>query len=146
MEIKVTITIDDGEIKDVKVDKIGDESKSLSREYSEYARFFDEGNPNWSRDPKINLFYLKHVQSHMNATLQCRGHLFLNEVYDALGIPRSKIGQYAGWTYDKGNPLSDNHVDFGLSDMDLINDNGCAFEGSILLDFNVEGNIEDYLP
>lgn len=66
----------------------------------------------------------------------------MNEVYDVLGIPRTKAGQIVGWVYDENNIASDNFVDFGLSEERCENFvNG--YENTVLLDFNVDGNILD---
>lgn len=110
---------------------------------SDYARFFDVGNENWEKDSEYNLLFLKHQQNYANELLRSKGHLFLNEVYDMLGIPRTKAGQVVGWIYDEENPIGDNYVDFGIYDMyneakrDFVN----GYERTILLDFNVDGNI-----
>ena len=110
---------------------------------SDYARFFDESCPGWEKDPEFNLTFLKMQQSYANEKLKCQGHLFLNEVYDMLGIPRTKAGNIVGWIYDEKNPIGDNFVDFGI--YDLYSERKRAFvngyERSILLDFNVDGDI-----
>lgn len=115
--------------------------------YSDYARFFDEYNPNWQNDPEYNLMFLKSQQQYANDLLRARGRLFLNEVYDMLGIERSKAGQVVGWIYNEANPSGDNFVDFGI--YDLHKERTRAFvnglEPSILLDFNVDGNIWDLM-
>jgi hypothetical protein len=118
-------------------------STRVSGDPTMYARFFDQLSTEWSRDPEYNLVYLKHQQSYFNHMLRARGHVFLNEVYDALGIERSKEGNVVGWVFGGGDD-SDNHVDFGLYEdnpkaRDFIN----GREGSILLDFNVDGTILD---
>lgn len=111
--------------------------------YSDYARFFDDGCTGWTKDPEYNLMFVKNVQNTANDLLKAKGHLFLNEVYDMLGIPRTKAGQIVGWIYDKDNPVGDNFVDFGIYNMnvekarDFVN----GYERTILLDFNVDGNI-----
>ena len=115
--------------------------------YSEFARFFDVGCEGWTKDPEYNLVFLKHQQNHANEMLKARGYLFLNEVYEMLGIPKTKAGQIVGWIYDEVNPIGDNFVDFGIYDMykekarDFVN----GYERTILLDFNVDGNILEYL-
>lgn len=115
--------------------------------YSDYARFFDEANPNWQNDPEYNLMFLKSQQQYANDLLKSRGRLFLNEVYDMLGIDRSKAGQVVGWTYNPKNPTGDNFVDFGIYDMSkervraFVN----GYETNILLDFNVDGNVWDLM-
>lgn len=113
---------------------------------SEYAKFFDEWNTDeHSKDPEYNLMFLRKQQDYANELLKSRGHLFLNEVYDMLGIPRTKAGQVVGWIYDENNPNGDNYVDFGI--YDLHDEQKRAFvngyERNILLDFNVDGVIYD---
>lgn len=111
--------------------------------YSTYARFFDDGCTGWTKDPEYNLMFLKNQQRYANDLLKSRGHLFLNEVYDTLGIPRTKAGQVVGWIYDEEYPNGDNFVDFGIYDLynekarDFVN----GYEKTILLDFNVDGDI-----
>ena len=111
--------------------------------YSSYARFFDDGCTGWTKDPEYNLMFLKKQQRYANDLLKSRGHLFLNEVYDMLGIPRTKAGQVVGWIYDEEYPNGDNFVDFGIYDLynekarDFVN----GYERTILLDFNVDGDI-----
>lgn len=113
--------------------------------YSDYARFFDEACPGWSKDPEYNLTFLKRQQNFANEKLQTNGFLFLNDVYEMIGIPKTKAGQIVGWIYDEKNPVGDNFVDFGIYDVnneakrDFVN----GYERSILLDFNVDGNIWD---
>lgn len=114
-------------------------------EESIYARFFDCGNRGWTEDPEANLIFLKQQQNYANDRLQSKGYLFLNEVYDMLGIPRTKAGQIVGWIYDEDCPVGDNFVDFGI--MDYRRECNRRFvnglENVILLDFNVDGNILD---
>lgn len=115
--------------------------------YSDYARFFDDGCAGWDKDPEYNLMFLRRQQEYANDRLRSKGRLFLNEVYDMLGIPRTKAGQVVGWVYDEKNPIGDNYVDFGLYDVhneksrDFVN----GYERVILLDFNVDGNILDLM-
>ena len=109
---------------------------------SGYARFFDEVSPNWSPTPEYNLLFLRCQQNYANDMLKARGHVFLNEVYDQLGLERSKSGAVVGWVLGKDG---DNFIDFGVFDganpraRDFVN----GREGSILLDFNVDGVILD---
>ena len=107
-----------------------------------YARFFDESCRAWSREPMINQFYVQCQQNYANDKLRSKGHLFLNEVYDMLGIPRTKEGAVVGWLCDGDG---DGFVDFGIFEGDthsatrFVN----GEERSILLDFNVDGVIFD---
>lgn len=111
--------------------------------YSDYAKFFDASCLGWNKDPDYNLMFLKDQQRYANDLLQSKGHLFLNEVYDLLGIQRTRAGQCVGWIYDEKNPIGDNCVDFNIYDLQsnaarrFVN----GLEPTILLDFNVDGDI-----
>lgn len=110
-----------------------------TNEISPYARFFDRGNTNWCKSPEATLIFLKGVQNFCNDKLHCNGHLFLNEVYDELGIPRSEAGQYVGWV----DGVGDSFVDFGIFNKDdpMARNFVNGYEDAILLDFNVDGPI-----
>lgn len=111
--------------------------------YSEYARFFDDGCKGWEKDAEANLLFLRAQQQYANDLLVSRGYLFLNEVYNMLGIQITKAGQVVGWVYDPDNKDLHNWVDFGIYDVnkpkarDFVN----GLERTILLDFNVDGDI-----
>ncbi len=115
--------------------------------YSDYARFFDETCTGWQKDAELNLMFLRRQQDHANEKLRANGYLFLNEVYEMLGIQKTKAGQIVGWVFDESSPLFDNYVDFGIYDVydekkrDFVN----GYERNILLDFNVDGNILDMM-
>jgi len=126
-----TIVGDDGEEKQIKV---ADPSK-----YSLYARFFDESSSQWRKDPEYNRLYIDCQQNYANDLLHSRGHVFLNEVYDMLGLERSQAGQAVGWIL---NGEGDNYISFGIFEVDnarFVN----GIERSILLDFNVDGKMYD---
>lgn len=142
MEITIKITIDGEEV----VTKKLTEKLEGVKSYSEYARFFDESCPNWTKDPEYNLSFLKLTEQKATDKLKNDGYLFLNDVYDILGMTRTKKGQMVGWIYDKENPdhMGDNYVNFGIYDVksrQFVN----GFENIILLDFNVDGMIIDKL-
>ena len=88
-----------------------------------YARMFDGNNVNWT-DPRYNEMFLKVQESWANERLQARGHVFLNDVYDMLGLPRTSAGQLVGWLQEHAP------VEF------LLTPNN---DGSIMIDFNVGG-------
>lgn len=140
------------EIEETYIDEKGKEKtrkeivNSIDDDISEYARFFDDGNTGWTKDPEYNLMYLRRQQDWANEKLRCQGHLFLNEVYDALGIPRTKAGNVVGWVYNGTDRNSDSYVDFGIynnREGNRLFVNG--HERSILLDFNVDGPILDLI-
>ena len=113
-------------------------------EPSIYARFFDEMSSSWNREPEYNMIFLKAQQNYANDMLHARGHIFLNEVYDLLGLERSIAGSVVGWLRSS-NGSTDNFVDFGIfnGDSEKARDFVNGFEGAILLDFNVDGVIYD---
>ena len=121
--------------------------KTGKDETSEYARFFDEWCTGWTKDAEANLVFLRNVEKWANQRLQSKGHLFLNELYDALGIPRSKAGQIVGWVYDLENPKGDNEVRLGIYNVNRENcrDFVNGRERSILIDPNVDGPIYDLI-
>ena len=116
---------------------------------SPYARIFDEFSKKWDDDPEYNKMFLISTQNYANDYLKAHGFLFLNQVYEWLGFPRTQAGQLAGWVYDPKGGEGDNFVDFGIrqiykraaagsvSDKMWVND----LEPSTLLDFNIDGDI-----
>lgn len=115
----------------------------VANEVSEFAKFFDDGCTGWTKDPELNLAFLLKQQAFADDKLKANGYLYLNEVYDMLGIPRTKAGQIVGWIYDEKNPIGDNYVDFGIFDSNKVKNRDFVngYERTILLDFNVDGNI-----
>lgn len=144
MKIIITIEVDDENNVNVvtETEKIEKEDRKNDEGFSIYARYFDEGCVGWTKDSEYNLCFLKQQQVYCNDMLKFKGHLFLNEVYDILGIPRTRAGQLAGWIYDEANPIGVNFVDFGLysdRNKDFIN----GIDRVALLEFNVCENILD---
>lgn len=140
---KIEETIVDEETgKEKKVKKTVDVVEGIEG-YSDYARFFDEASSHWEKNAEYNLMFLRARQNYANDLLKANGHVFLNEVYDMLDIPRTKAGNIVGWKYDPSNPDIDNYIDFGIYDVhreparDFVN----GYERVILLDFNVDGDI-----
>ncbi len=138
-EISVTETDENGKTKKVKAVIESVDPNGISQ----YARFFDEGSVQWSKTPEYNLTFLKCQQNYANDLLRSRGHIFLNEIYDLIGVPRSQAGAVVGWVKGEG----DDFVDFGIFDNenDRARDFVNGYERSILLDFNVSGVIYDMI-
>lgn len=102
--------------------------------------WFDETNAYFVKDPEQSIMWLTGVERHMNNLLQTRGHLFLNEVLDALYMPRCSAGQQLGWVLGAGG---DDFVDFGIH---TTNDpHTVAFrngvENTVRLNLNVDGEV-----
>jgi hypothetical protein len=139
-EIEETVTNEDGT--ETTVTKTV-EVANLSPRGSMYAKFFDECSSCWQRDAEFNYTFLIQQQNYANEKLQRKGYLFLNEVYEMLGLQKTQAGQAVGWVYDKNHPHGDNIVDFGIYDVydeqkrRFVN----GFERSVLIDPNVDGDI-----
>lgn len=105
------------------------------------CRFFDSSNPNWDKNPTFSMMWLRGQQNILNDILHTRGHVFLNEVYDALGFPHTPQGAVLGWIDGEG----DNCIDFGLYDPNkesvrrFVN----GVDNTIMLEFNHDGVIWD---
>lgn len=142
-EIERTTTLEDGtEVVEKEVVNVVDPN-----EISMYAKFFDEACPAFSKVPNANYSFLVQQQQAANRRLRQNGHMYLNEVYDLIGIPRTPEGQIVGWVYDS-KYTEDDFISFGMHD-DPTNERKRAFvngrERAILLDFNVQGPIIDLM-
>lgn len=135
-EVEETVMNEDGTESVVKktIEVVEDPYKGLS----EFARCFCEGCTGHTKDPEANLTFLIAQQRWAEERAKAIGHLFLNEVYDMLGIPRTAAGAIMGWVYDPKDP--DFKVDFGIHNIhipanrEFVN----GWERSIWLDFNVD--------
>lgn len=110
----------------------------------EDAKWFDDTRIGHTKNAEMNKHFLLTVQDWCNEKLKRNGYLFLNEVYDSLGIPRTRRGQLVGWVY-KHEDGTMGYVDFGLykkHNRKFTN----GHEIDALLDFNVDGSILEYLP
>ena len=151
-EVEKKVTDKNGKEKTVKEIQYDIEGNPLEN-ISEYAIFFDEAtSTEHHKDAEYNLMFLRRQQDYANEVLKAKGHLFLNDVYEMLGIPKTKAGQVVGWIYDEKNPNGDNYVDFGiyrLSGYEPSDERKRAFvngyERNILLDFNVDGPIYELI-
>lgn len=116
-------------------------STELVNPKDDTCRFFDSSNPNWDKNPQFSMMFLRGQQNILNDIFHTRGHLFLNEVYDALGFDHTPQGAVLGWIEGEG----DDYVDFGLYDQNK--DNVRRFvngvDNVILLEFNHAGVIWD---
>lgn len=151
---KIIITIDDdGRFVDISTEEFEkkteeevikkDATKDITN-LSIYARYFDDLRNGWNKNPEYTLVFLKYQQCYANDLLKAKGHVFLNEVYEMLDIPKTEAGDKVGWIYNKECPNGDNFIDFGLHDKqnrDFID----GLERVAILDFNVDGIITDFI-
>lgn len=138
-KMEETIVTEDGKKKKVKREiMLGAESGP-----SDFARYFAYGEAKGAEaNEDYNRFFLRAQEEMANHMLRARGVLFLNEVYDMLGIDRSIAGQAVGWVYDRDSEDGDNYVDFGVQEVyRKKSDAPGDYEKVFLLDFNVDGAI-----
>lgn len=128
---------DTGEVKETKEEVLKYDGEKLSQ----YARVFDEvGSTQWTPSPDHNKAFLLMEQNYFNERIKTRGYIFLNEVYERLGFRPTKAGSVVGWVYQNADYEG---IDFGIftartpKAKDFLNGD----EPSIILDFNVQGDI-----
>lgn len=140
-------TVEDDKGKKTKV-------KTLSTNQADLGEFnflFESTNPNWTPYQDRNEYFIRAQINYLNDLLIARGHVFLNEVLDRLGIDQTPTGALTGWIYvEKGAPgyeehEGDNYIDARLFNLDNVHTR--EFEqvdkATHLLDFNVDGLIWD---
>lgn len=130
-EVKEKIVDEDGKTKTVKKTVGLVKDIDALRPYSPYARSYKIEN-----DREYTMMFLRAQQNCWNDKLRADGFVFLNDVYESLGLPRTKAGQVVGWVYDPNNKSIDNYIDFGI-----YLARGEDEKAYIMLDFNVDGNI-----
>lgn len=109
-------------------------TREIEEAMQKYTAVFDERNRYYVSNPESNTHQLLTKQGFANQKLKTQGHLFLNEVYDLLGFPRTRDGQSVGWMW-RGDK---SFVNFGIENL-VMRDQ----IGPITLTFNVDGNILD---
>ena len=142
-EIEETVVNEDGtETTVTKTINVIDDESAFGNQYS---FFFDELSRDWTKDPEYNKTFLLKQQNYFNDRLKRRGHVFLNEVREGLGLDRCPSGQVVGWIYDEKNPNGDNYIDFGIFNVHrqasrrFVN----GIEKSVLINPNCDGVIWD---
>lgn len=137
-------------LNEIKIDENGKKTKSKAvventdpamMTPNDTSRFFDENNPNWDKNPSFSMLWLRGQQNILNDKLHTRGHVFLNEVYDALGFLHTPQGAVLGWIDGEG----DDCIDFGLYDpnKETVRRFVNGVDNVILLEFNHDGVIWD---
>ena len=107
--------------------------ETIIADNSQVTVIFDEKSPNFCKNhPEYNQMFLKAQQNYFNDLLRVRGHVFLNEVYDGLGLPRTSRGAICGWILDAENKGS-------FIDFKPVEDEN----GAIMLPIAVDGVIFD---
>ena len=105
--------------------------------------YFDELSPLWdSYNPDMNIVQLRSAIIQANQKFDFQGHLFLNDVYQLLGLPDTAEGSVRGWYLDNNEP--NKSIDFGVFNgsedpWDFGNDMPWDGKLGIKLVFNTDG-------
>jgi hypothetical protein len=116
---------------------------TVKNPYNNPFRFrFDKYSTAWEHHHFSNECILRAEENWANTALDLNGYLFLNDVLDRLGLPKTKAGQILGWRKD-GN--GDGFVDFGVVDCQTLT--GAEYDDNAFeLNFNVDGDILTDFP
>ena len=117
---------------------------SMVRECSPYARVISETSSTaWDPNEDYTTMNLTEIQAWANRRLEKKGHLFLNEVFDQLGLSRMKEGALVGWLK---NGDGDGYVSFGDIEGSIYrvpDYERKSIHSNVVVDFNVDGVIWD---
>jgi len=114
--------------------------------YESFTVLFGANNPNWSKSPTANRFFLDGKQKFLQAHhLEGRGYLYLNEALDCLGYPPVAEGWDYGWIY-YSDPVEmakyggSNMVSFGLEHIvdEASRRFADGYEANYYIHFNVD--------
>lgn len=114
-----------------------------------FHRLFDETTSphEWRNNLDENRFFLECQQKALNIKLKHTGRVFLNDVYEALGLPYLPIGQFVGWVSDDIEGSKDGYIDFGIdysylrSEIEAAQMEGRNPEPSIWINLNPDGEV-----
>jgi hypothetical protein len=143
-EIKVLETNAKGKEKEIVKKVLGTE------DIAPYSFVFSEETATqFKRNYDMNLTALRSIQRYANDRLNIRSHIFMNEILDDLGLPRTRAGAVVGWVkgYNPHNPNNDQYVNMGIDDPinEEKEDPRDAMVQPFFLNFNVDGNVYDLI-
>lgn len=135
-------------LKEVVDDETGEVKTIAQRDWEQsdqdpYNRVFSQANSDqWQDDLSVNKMFIQGQQRMAQILLGQRGHLYLSEVYEALGFHETDISRVVGWKVTKYPDGTKNIpvVDFGL-DLPHHDDFKYSRRNEVYLDFNCQGLI-----
>ena len=75
----------------------------MNTEIINVVKSFSCSHRSWMNDTEHNKRVVKMILDYCYEKFRARRYLFLNEVYQELGIPMTRQGQIAGWVYNREN-------------------------------------------
>ena len=149
VEVKEKLELEDGKSKTVKRKLKAVED--TDEDFDGYRRIFDPRNPYWDKDQTYCEVFLSARQAMFNDRLRAYGYVFLNDVLEELGFPKTRVGQEVGWVFDPNkNDVGDNYIDFGITPVEIVRKDGTGEytyitngtrNSGFILDFNVDGSV-----
>lgn len=113
--------------------------------YGDYEILWDEYTApmKWDKNDFYNRQYIENVEYTVNNRLRDKGHVFLSEVYDLLGIERTPASIVCGWLDNPNVPRDENQIRFIFREE--RNREFSAFDSrpAHWIDFNCDGVIWD---
>lgn len=100
-------------------------------------------NIHWTNDSQYNIQQLDVFLRHVNELLKTKESLFINEVLDVFGFPRTDIGATNGWVYEPNDHRSSCYVDFGIDKDAVLKKYRQGITEPILITLNPDGYIVD---
>lgn len=144
MEKLTEETIDENGKKKKETNEVEVESDKTS--INEFTRIWGPGESKYyDANNAYSWTFLRAQNEYFNTILNSRGHLFLNEVLDALGYKQTAVGAVTGWV--KGEKGKDGYVDIGIYN-DQVPEVRSYIDRKtklIPLTFNVDGVILDLI-
>lgn len=131
--------MNDNEIADT--NKRGRQLMYLHSPYGPYTFEFGRGTSmKWSPDSLSNLNTIRSAEEWGNRQLEIKGHLFLNDILDYIGLDKVPWGQLVGWL--RGSERGDNFVRIlAAEDRRAIELDDDCWKKPIFLEFNCDGAI-----
>lgn len=149
-EIKSMVQKEDGSTEEKKETK-NVATKKINKD-NDFTRIFDRVNSvYWRNNAYYNKDFIQGVETDMNILLKKRGYVFLNDVYEALGMDGTEAGHDIGWVYKDHTEkeVREHHNCITITPITYLGDDATDFnngyEPSCILDFNVDGYIRNQI-
>ena len=140
IETKEKVKDEEGKTKTVKnkVDVL-----ESDKTVSDYVFIFNQDSRYYEKNMEYNLMFVGRCERFANDRLNKDGYLFLNDVREMFGLPKTKVGQVVGWVKDSAD--GDNYVDLGYHELCQMHsaDFSEGYDKALLIDPNVQGTIWD---
>lgn len=66
---------------------------------------FDHNSPYWNKDDEWNLMYIRQQTLYMTSLLNSKGYVYLNRIYESLGVEWNPENENPCAIYSKGHSI-----------------------------------------